>query len=211
MKCIYLRTNTVNGKQYVGQTKHIDIRNNQWNCLKIPYSNKYINEERERYGLDNFKSEVIMECEDDEADYWEEYYIKAYNTHYPNGYNMSEHSTTKGLPLTEEAKTKLSEALKGREVWNKGKNGLQAAWNKGIPASEEQKEKQSIAMTGRISPRRKQVYQYTLDGELVKVWNSVMDCASGGFDYKLVSACCLGQRKKHKGFKWSYIKKEDIN
>lgn len=204
MKYIYLRTNKINGKQYVGQTKDIEQRNKAWKCFKIPYANKLLTEDREKYGLDNWDVEILKECDDSEGNYWEEYYIKENNTHYPFGYNMSEHSTNIGLPLTEEAKSKLSEVLKGKMPWNKGLKGMQNAWNKGIPSSEEQKKKQSEAMKGRISPRRKQVYQYTLDGELVKIWDSVMECTEGGFSFKLVSACCLGKRKTHKGFKWTY-------
>lgn len=38
----------------------------------------------------------------------------------------------KGEHLSEETKKKLSLALKGRSVWNKGLRGRQKAWNKGI-------------------------------------------------------------------------------
>ena len=51
---------------------------------------------------------------------------------------------------------------------------------------------------------RKKVYQYTLDGELVKVWNSVTECGNNGFHKGHVSDCCLGNQKKHKGYKWSF-------
>lgn len=60
----------------------------------------------------------------------------------------------------------------------------------------------------------KQVYQYTLDGELVAIYPSTMEAArQTGFNQSLICACCLGKRKTHKGFIWSYvpldIKKED--
>lgn len=50
----------------------------------------------------------------------------------------------------------------------------------------------------------KEVYQYNLDGRLVKIWNSTQECEKNGFSHSKVSACCIGKRKTHKGFKWSY-------
>lgn len=52
--------------------------------------------------------------------------------------------------------------------------------------------------------KRKTVYQYTLDGKLVKIWESLFDCNKNGFDCGNVSKCCYGQCKKHKGYKWSF-------
>ena len=53
--------------------------------------------------------------------------------------------------------------------------------------------------------RSKQVYQYTLDGTLVKIWSSTKECGRNGFGQSLISACCNGKRKQHKGFRWSYV------
>jgi len=50
----------------------------------------------------------------------------------------------------------------------------------------------------------KKVYQYTLAGELVKVWHSTMECGRNGFNHGNVAACCNGNLKTHKGFQWSY-------
>lgn len=93
----------------------------------------------------------------------------------------------KGKHYTEEAKKRMSEAQKKRF-----ENG-DVPWNKGVPMTEEQKEKLS-----------KKVYQYTVDGELVKIWDSVNECGRNGYNFKSVSRCCLGNRKTHKGYKWSY-------
>lgn len=60
---------------------------------------------------------------------------------------------------------------------------------------------------------KKQVYQYTLDGELVKVWNSTRECGRNGFNQSAVAKCCNGgfnykgrwiNCKIFKGYKWSY-------
>ena len=52
--------------------------------------------------------------------------------------------------------------------------------------------------------RSKQVYQYNLDGELVKIWPSVNECERNGFYHQAVSACCNGKLKNYKGYEWSY-------
>ena len=54
------------------------------------------------------------------------------------------------------------------------------------------------------STPKKQVFQYTIDGELIDVWPSVNECGRNGFNQGHVWACCNGERNKHKGYKWSY-------
>lgn len=63
---------------------------------------------------------------------------------------------------------------------------------------------------------KKKVYQYTLDGRLVKVWNSIKEIMDDGtFNSFHVDTCCKGGRfdkrdnkwytcHHHKGYKWSY-------
>lgn len=50
----------------------------------------------------------------------------------------------------------------------------------------------------------RQVYQYSLDGTLISIWKSVNETSRNGYNFRNVSACCRGERKSHKGFKWSY-------
>lgn len=51
---------------------------------------------------------------------------------------------------------------------------------------------------------KKKVIQYTLDGELVKIWNSINEPKLEGFNAGNISKCCRGEIKKHKGFIWKY-------
>ncbi len=230
MKCIYLRTNIINGKQYVGQANDFERRESEWKWGDT-YTGGIIDKAKMKYGVENFKSEILKECQtQDELNFWEQYYIKELNTKYPNGYNLTdggggmsgfkhseEHNKKmskvlkgrhlsekteykKGYIMSQEIKNKISESKKGQEPWNKGTKGIMKAWNKGVPMSEEQKVKIS-----------KKVYQYTLDGKLVKVWDSTCECGRNGFSQGHIGACCRGERKTHKGYKWSYTKKEDIN
>lgn len=48
----------------------------------------------------------------------------------------------------------------------------------------------------------KKVYQYTQEGELVKIWDTTGECARNGFTG--VAACCRKKRNIHKGYIWSY-------
>lgn len=64
------------------------------------------------------------------------------------------------------------------------------------------------AMTnGKLS---KPVYQYTLDGTLVKIWPSARECGRNGFSKTAVSDCCNNKylkegNNKYKGYIWSYV------
>lgn len=50
----------------------------------------------------------------------------------------------------------------------------------------------------------KQVYQYTKEGELVKVWESTAECGRNGYNQGNVVSCCNGNLKTYKGYVWSY-------
>lgn len=92
MKGIYKITNLINGNIYIGQS--IDIENR----FKTHKSRAFNENEREyekplyqafrKYGLENFSFEIIEECEKEELNNKEIYYIKFYNS-YNNGYNCS--------------------------------------------------------------------------------------------------------------------------
>lgn len=65
-----------------------------------------------------------------------------------------------------------------------------------------------------IKEKKKLVYQYTLEGELVKIWESARECGRNGFNQGSVSAVCRGGyfRKgkwtnchTYKGYIWSYV------
>ena len=63
-------------------------------------------------------------------------------------------------------------------------------------------ERISKAMTnGKLS---KKVLQFTLDGELIREYPSIMECSRNGFNQGLVCLCCQGKRKTHKGFRFQY-------
>ena len=52
--------------------------------------------------------------------------------------------------------------------------------------------------------RSNQVYQYSKDGELISVWESISECKRNGYNQGHVASCCNGERKSHKGYIWSH-------
>lgn len=48
------------------------------------------------------------------------------------------------------------------------------------------------------------IYQYDLDGKLVKVWDSINQAKKRGFSHTCIIDVCKGNRKTAKGYKWSF-------
>ena len=62
----------------------------------------------------------------------------------------------------------------------------------------------SIEDEAPFKDKKKQVFQYSLDGELVRVWESLGEAGRNGYTFQSVSNCCLGNKNTHKGYRWSY-------
>ena len=155
MGVIYLRTNKVNGKKYVGQviTRRFKARQNKWKNPKYHYAGKAINAARAKYGIEAFDFEILKECDDKELDFWEKYYIKELNTKVPYGYNMTDGgdaSWVKGKHLSEEWKRKIGEGNKGKKRSTELIRKIVEA-HKGKHLSEEHKKKISISTKKSLS------------------------------------------------------------
>lgn len=197
---IYLRTNLVNGKQYVGQTSDIKQRNIAFKCLKNRYSTKIFDDDRRKYGVDNFDLEILAEAEtQEEAWELEKYYIKELNTKYPFGYNISDGGSGatgvppwhKGKHLSEETRKKISLARIGEGNGMFGKE----PWNKGIHY--EGKKNRDV------------IFEYDFDGNLVKKWNSLKDIVNElNISHTGICQCASGRVPSIKGRIWSY---EELN
>lgn len=63
----------------------------------------------------------------------------------------------------------------------------------------------SASRKGKKGPH-KPVRQYTSEGDFLKEYESAREACrlNPGFNYKLISLCCLGKRKSHYGFIWKY-------
>ena len=85
---VYKHTNKINNKVYIGQTNNYSKR-----CSPCNYTGStYFYHAIEKYSWDNFQHEFLKtNLTQEEADYWECYFIKKYQSTNPQyGYNMCE-------------------------------------------------------------------------------------------------------------------------
>ena len=122
---IYLITNKVNGKKYVGQTtKTIQERFSEHIRYAKHISNKTIHKAMRNHGLDNFSVIQLCECNNqNELNKMEQYYILEYETIFDHhkGYNMTYGGNQNGK-LSEKTKEKISKSLKGENHQYYGKH-----------------------------------------------------------------------------------------
>ena len=90
---VYLITNSVNGKRYVGITKRGYMqRFNEHKSQAKSGSVNILHCAMRKYGSDAFSIQIIRSGVDEkEIEYFERYYISLYDTYYKNrhGYNMT--------------------------------------------------------------------------------------------------------------------------
>lgn len=127
-----------------------------------------------------------------------------------------------GRHLSEETKKKISEKLKGRPAPNKGSHVSEETRKKIGEASrnrirrrwtEEEKLAQSKRLKGNPAPNKgkltgtsKKVLQYSLDGELLNIYESTHELyLKCGFNPGCISKCCRGLMRTAYGYKWKYL------
>lgn len=113
--CIYLWTNEINGKHYVGQTQSFYNRMKQY---QQGHGTPFIKNAINKYGLDNFSIDILEYCDIEHLDEREQYWIDYYESYNPSkGYNICKYaSTTRGYKHTEEAKKKMSDKAKEKDM-----------------------------------------------------------------------------------------------
>jgi len=212
MGYIYKIINKITSKYYIGQT--IQELNDRWRHHKSPKSNcRYLKLAIQKYGIENFKFDLICICFDNDLDKYESEYIKKYNSLVPNGYNLREGGNSSRH--NEETKNKISESLKNRTDIIRSKSQL------GKPHTEEVKNKISKALIGikkkpeTIQKMREQRLKYKIfkidkcTGEVLEIFNGYSEAAkSVDINKGAIWGVCNGKSKTSKGFIW---KSEIIN
>lgn len=225
---VYVHINKENKKTYVGQTNNIQRR---WRNNGIDYEKcSYFYNAIQKYGWDNFEHIILKEkLSQEEANYWEQYYIDFYHSKYnENGYNIREGGNKE---LAEITKQKLSEIAKekGRWVGDKNprhidplfgeRNGMYGKHhseetrqkisekNKGKTLTEEHKQKISKFMNEN-HPRAKKVRCI----ETGEIFLSARKAAEAyNTSHSCISRVCNGERKTTQGKHWEWVTDNDIN
>jgi group I intron endonuclease len=117
---IYVLTNTINNKIYIGQTWEENVEDRMGRNGSGYHGSQYLFNAIKYHGVENFKYTVLEICFDKElADYFEKYYIKIFNTQNRDiGYNIAEGggAPMQGQHHTPETKAKISATTKGRKL-----------------------------------------------------------------------------------------------
>ncbi|MBQ6447119.1 MAG: hypothetical protein IJJ10_06605 [Bacillus sp. (in: Bacteria)] len=213
MSYIVYKHTCPNGKVYIGITKQAP--NKRWlNGLGYEHNN-YFFKAIKKYGWQNLKHEILFynlnEKKAKEKEIELIKYFKSNQREY--GYNITDGGDgVHGFKHTEETLSKIHNLFqKGCTPWNKGKT---------TPV--EVKEKLSKAHKGKPSLRKgcklskkeielhaqavsKITYQYDLEDNLIKVWNSIKEAATTlNLKSGNIASCCSGKRKTAYGFIWKH-------
>jgi group I intron endonuclease len=114
MGFIYCYTSPEN-KKYIGLTRRTveirDIEHIKESKKKIIKPTRMFYIALIKFGRDNFNLTILEECDNDKLNFFEKFYIKEYNTLYPNGYNLTSGGSS-GAIVTEEIRLVISKGLK---------------------------------------------------------------------------------------------------
>lgn len=206
---IYLITNTINGKQYVGQTtRTLEDRISWHHNSMVSGQSTYLYNAMRKYGWDNFRFEILATADTKaELDKLEKYYISKFDT-YKSGYNMTlgGDSNPMDSPIvadkhhrrmqSEETRSKISksmiESIKARGGVSAEHRKHLSEQKKQFYASEAGKRvKEQFSRTYKVSPEhraainakiQKSVYCIDIDGNVVAEFSKVKDAAKWLYD-----------------------------
>ena len=209
MSMIYLITNNLNNKKYVGlTTRNLEVRWKEHTRHKSQYIDRAIN----KYGQNNFSITLLEECSDETLDEREKYWIDYYDT-YRNGYNLTPGGRNDSLINYSD------KFLETKKLWQEGygQKDISKKLNLNIETVHNYLLKNNI--TEKMIRERanhliglsksKPVLQYDLNDILIKEWSTAMEAAETlGIKSKYITATCRGQQKTYNKMKWIY---KDVN
>lgn len=225
---IYKITNLINGKTYIGQS--IDIQRRFWEHRCVSHeSNRHLKYALQKYGKDNFKYEVLEECDESLLDERERYYIAK---HKPE-YNVTNGGQDSLRRYPDEIKKKISQ--KAKEQWANMSNEEKAdriannlkGPKKGHAVSEETRKKLRDFNIGKkqssetIEKRKETMRKKKSAGyvqtnashrkkiiciETGEIFESVKEASESlGIRASNISHVLKGRQKTAKGFRFEYL------
>lgn len=143
---IYKITNLIDGKNYVGQTINFNQRIGQHKRGK-----QFIDKAIQKYGWKNFTVEIVEERTSlEQLNKREIFWIAAFNSKVPNGYNLTDGG--EGIfGCSDETRAKLAAASTGHEVSEESRRKIGLA-SKNRRPNEETRAKMSVSQKGHTLP-----------------------------------------------------------
>lgn len=225
---IYKITNLINGKCYIGKSNNIKLRwydhKRKINDYDYPLYNAF-----RKYGIENFKFEIIEEVEENLLNEKEKFYIQEFNS-FNEGYNctlggegmygFSHSDETKkkcsesqkgtksswwGRKHTEETKEKMSKWHTGKFVSEKTREKI-SKYHKGKKLTKETKKKISDGHKGLKLREKSSTAKKVICIETQEIFKCLLDAQEkyGSVKSQGISKCCNGKQKIAYGLHWMF-------
>lgn len=214
MAFIYCITNLINGKQYVGKTTSSvtkRFKEHCKDCKKREEEKRPLYDAMNKYGIENFVAQELIECEIDELNSYEIMFIEKLNTFGKNGYNATRGGDGSILfdynqivNLYKEGRSMIEVASIVHcciETVSKVVHLYNLPINK-IIAGSCQKPK-AVIQLDKDSEKELQVFDSVADASRWLVDNGYAKTYNGGVRQKICD-CCKGKLKTAYKFKWKY-------
>lgn len=197
MQGIYAIRNIKTNLQYVGSARNIKTRWKRHQCdlLKNKHHSAYLTRAWNKYGEESFEFIILEQVEDitkliEREQWWLDNSNSAYNM------NRKANSCL-GYKWTPEQLAKRKITQGGDNHWSRRKKYTDEAKKK---MSEAQK---NLYANGYKHPGNKQVCQCDMNGNVIKVWESLAQASRGcNVHGSAITHCIKGKSKSAKGFKW---------
>ena len=219
---IYLITNKINNKKYIGQTINYKKRIQEHICGRNNKQNSMIDKAIKKYGKDNFEfSKIDIAHSSSDADILERSYIQKYKSLKPNGYNIllggrNQQGSWNQKPILiydldgnfikeYVCSGELERESNGEYLSRNIRDACRTKTHKYKDILVKYKEsKDTIKKYIKPDSSRKIIInQFDLDGNFIKTFNSLQEAAIKTNTRRTsISGCILGTYKTANGFIW---------